>query len=343
MNDERTPPVISESEAVRFAQSFDGIVTRVGEEVFGKRDRIELAVVCLLAGGHLLIEDNPGVAKTSLARALAEAIGGDFARVQFTADLLPADIIGGLIYRAGKEEMEPRLGPVFTNVLLADEINRAAPRTQAALLEAMAESQVTIDGTAYELPDPFLCIATQNPVEMHGTYQLPEAQLDRFSMRLTLGYPDPATEVRAIGRRLAETGRRRPTKRPPVEPLDRIKAMIKLVGTVFVADTVREYVAAIAAETRGAAGQTHGISLGISPRGSITLARCAAVRAVSQGRTHVYAQDVRDLAVRVLAHRIITVGDDQDERTSAEQAIETVIAAVPMPAREPLRAMTPSV
>ncbi len=318
--------MIAEQQAAEFAEAFQNLVEQVARRVLGKEEQIRLAVTCLLAGGHLLIEDVPGVAKTTLAKAVAEAVGGDFRRIQFTPDLLPADVTGGLVYY--KDVMEPRKGPVFTNVLLADEINRAAPRTQSALLEAMAESQVTLDGKAYDLPDPFLCIATQNPVEMYGTYELPEAQLDRFTIRLHLGYPDVGTEARAIEQHFAGVSTRFPE---PGQSLERVRTLIRLARTVYLGPAVRGYIARIAAATRHDEGRARDITLGVSPRGSIALATCAMVLAASQKETWVTAQHVKLMAEPVLVHRLVMEGDPETERERAQAAVAGVLAAVRMP------------
>jgi len=320
--------MITEAQAAGFADTFDKLASQVAEYVLGKENQIRLAITCLLAGGHLLIEDVPGVAKTSLAKTLATSVGGTFRRVQFTPDLLPSDVTGGLVYQPSKGAMILRKGPVFTNVLLADEINRAAPRTQAALLEAMAEGQVSLDGEALPLPDPFLCIATQNPVEMYGTYQLPEAQLDRFTIRLELGYPDELSEARAIELQVSGPARRLAVQ---VQSLERIKEMTRLARTVYLAPSLRDYIARIAAATRKEQGRPHGISLGVSPRGSIALAACAMVLVASENRTWVTANDVKRLAQPVLAHRIVMDEDAAADRAGAEKAIATVLGLVKVP------------
>jgi MoxR-like ATPase len=323
------PRRIAESEAHAFAAAFEAVIESVTRDVFGKDDEIRLALTCLFSRGHLLLEDYPGVAKTSLAKALATAIGGSFGRIQFTADLLPSDVTGGSVYRQGAvQEFEFRPGPVFTNILLADEINRAAPRTQAALLEAMAEYQVTVEGTTRALSPPFVCIATQNPIEMYGTYALPEAQLDRFTMRLSLGYPDVADEARAIEWRMAGhvAGEVR-----NVLAADEFHRLTTLAGAVYVAPAARDYVARISAATRNEAGRSFGIRVGVSPRGSIALASCAAVRAAARGDVWVTDEDIVELAVPVLAHRIVLENGD-DERAAAEDLVRKVVDSVPLQA-----------
>jgi MoxR-like ATPase len=328
--------MIQKADAERFAATFDELAASVAGEVFGKDDQIRLALICLLSRGHLLIEDYPGVAKTSLARALGDAIGGTFRRIQFTADLLPADVTGGMIYKQRSEEFDFVRGPVFTNVLLADEINRAAPRTQAALLEAMGENQVTVQGRTWELEQPFVCIATQNPIEMYGTYALPEAQLDRFAVRMSLGYPDVDAESRAIARGTAD---HRPRSARQVLTTNGFNHLADLACSVHLAPAARDYVARIAAATRGTAGAEFGIRIGVSPRGSIALAACAAVSAVSRGAVFVTGDDIVDVAVPVLAHRILLMGDAEGDRGAAEEAVAKVVAAV----RPPKERLEPTV
>jgi MoxR-like ATPase len=327
--------MISEAEAASFADHFATLTAGVAAHIRGKHEQIELAVTCLLAGGHLLVEDVPGVAKTSLAKALAEVIGGEFKRVQFTADLLPSDVTGVRIFnRNGSSgDFHFEKGPVFTNILLGDEINRASPKTQAALLEVMAERQVTVAGRPVPVPDPFLCIGTQNPVEFYGTYSLPEAQLDRFTMRLSLGYPTVDQEAEVIVDNMAG---RRPGDSPPVSDPARVREQSAMTRKVHLAPTLLRYIAEIAAATRGTQGEQFDIRLGVSPRGSIALASCAAVRAASAGRVFATDDDVKDVAVPVLAHRL-TLGDAAEPSAPlAETVVEKVLAQVPVPRRRDL-------
>lgn len=285
----------------------------------GKPDVVELVLVCLLANGHLLLEDKPGLGKTTLAKALASGIGGRFARCQCTPDLLPSDITGFNIFNQGTHEFEFREGPVFSDVLLADEINRATPRTQSALLEAMAERQVTVDTRRYSLSRQFFVIATQNPVDQHGTYPLPEAQLDRFAMKLSVGYPAAADEVRmlqdAIGS--SQSG----SDDEPVLSIDQLTRIQESVAAVSVAPNVQNYLVRLAQETRRHAS----IALGLSPRGLLTWQRVAQARAWLSERTFVTPDDVQDVAEPVLSVRFGL------EPTEARAVIQEMIGQVPVP------------
>jgi MoxR-like ATPase len=259
----------------------------------GKQEAVRLSVVCLLARGHLLIEDVPGVGKTTLAQGLACAIDGGFHRLQFTSDMLPSDVLGVTIYNAHSEEFEFKPGPIFTNFLLADEINRTTPKTQSALLEAMNEGQVTIDGRPLPLPDPFMVIATQNPAEHHGTYPLPESQLDRFLMRLRIGYPDAASEREIL--------RQRPNgHRTAVMDKAALLEMQQAVQRITVNDAVADYLLAIVERTR----HHDSLDLGVSPRGSQALYRAAQAMAYLEGRAYAIPDDVKRLAVPVCSHRV---------------------------------------
>lgn len=272
--------------------------TNVESVIRGKAEVVHLCVVCLLAEGHLLIEDVPGTGKTTLVRALAGSVGASWGRVQFTPDLLPTDIAGATVWNAGTNVFEFRAGPVFAHFVIADEINRASPKTQSALLEVMEERHVTADGHAHAVPRPFLVAATQNPVEMDGTYRLPEAQLDRFLMRVSVGYPDVADEAAL----LTERTRNDPLEglRPVVE-VDQLQGAIEAVRDVAVTPALTQYVARVAARTRRSAE----LRLGVSPRGSLALVRASRALAAMQGRTYVVAEDVRALAVPVLTHRLL--------------------------------------
>ena len=292
----------------------------------GKPEVVRLAVVCLLARGHLLIEDVPGVGKTTLAQALARSVRCLFHRIQFTADMLPSDVLGVTIYNAHTREFEYKHGPVFTNFLLADEINRATPKTQSALLEAMNELQVSIDGRSYPLDPPFMVIATQNPVEHHGTYPLPESQMDRFLMRLRIGYPDPESErqilrgapARSLAAAEAVLGG---------DDVVRIQAQVQRVA---VDEAIVGYVLAIVGRTR----DHDGLSLGVSPRGAQALFRATQALALVEGRDYAIPDDVKRLAVPVLAHRVMV-----DSRTSfgtrgtdaAGRIIEEILTQVDVP------------
>lgn len=259
----------------------------------GKKEAVRLSVVCLLARGHLLIEDVPGVGKTTLAHGLARAIDGGFQRLQFTSDMLPSDVLGVTIYNAHSEQFEFKPGPIFTNFLLADEINRTTPKTQSALLEAMNEGQVTVDGRPMPLPDPFMVIATQNPAEHHGTYPLPESQLDRFLMRLRIGYPDASSE-REI---LRQTSNGHPA---PVMNQAALLDMQAAVQRIAVNDAVADYLLAIVERTR----HHESLDLGVSPRGSQALFRAAQAMAYLEGRTYAIPDDIKRLAIPVCSHRV---------------------------------------
>jgi len=280
--------------------------------------------VCLLAEGHLLLDDVPGVGKTSLARSLALALGLPWRRIQFTPDLMPSDVTGVSVYHEGARSFEFHPGPVFASVVLADEINRASPRTQSALLEAMEERSVTVDGVTHALPLPFLVIATQNPVDMAGTYPLPEAQLDRFLMRTSLGYPDLVSEVEILA---AHHAGARVTDVPAVLDATSLDALLAAAASVAVDPAVLEYMARVAATTR-----THpSVALGASPRGSIGLLRASRALALVRGRDFVTPGDVQELAVPVLAHRLVLRPDALGHGVDADDVIAEVIASVPAP------------
>ena len=316
------PPEPSLEIATKLAE----LETALGSAIRGKPEVVRLSVVCLLAGGHLLIEDVPGVGKTTLAQALARAVSCRFHRLQFTSDMLPSDVLGVTIYNVRTEAFEFKPGPIFSNFLLADEINRTTPKTQSALLEAMNESQVTIDGHSYSLPRPFMVIATQNPVEHHGTYPLPESQLDRFLMRLRIGYPDLASE-REILRRNA------PGAAPPPEVELSGEDAIQLQDAaqrVTVEDALVDYMLAIVEQTRS----HEALALGVSPRGSQALYRAAQALAMLEGRDYAIPDDVKRLAVPLFAHRVVI-----NTRTTlvqrrvevAERIIEDILSQVEVP------------
>src|SRR5579872_7103227 len=268
----------------------------LGSAIRGKAEVVRLSLVCLLARGHLLIEDVPGVGKTTLAQALARSVDSSFHRLQFTSDMLPSDVVGVTIYNVHSEAFEFKPGPIFTNFLLADEINRTTPKTQSALLEAMNERQVTIDGRSHVLPTPFMVIATQNPVEHHGTYPLPESQLDRFLMRLRIGYPDSASE-REILRNFAEPG----AVIDPVLSAEDVLPLQAMVHRVAVDESLVDYMLSIVEKTR-----THeSLALGVSPRGSQALYRAAQALALVEGRDYAIPDDIKRLAGPVFAHRVV--------------------------------------
>jgi MoxR-like ATPase len=292
----------------------------------GKQEAVELSLIALLARGHLLIEDVPGVGKTTLARALARAVGGELRRVQFTSDLLPSDVLGVSVYDQRSGEFVLRQGPVFANVLLADEINRASPRTQSALLEAMNEGQVSLDGQSMPLPDPFFVIATQNPQDFAGTFPLPESQLDRFIVRVRIGYPPPQVEQRLVLDGQTDTARDVPVVLDPA----RLVELQREVHRVSLDASLGSYLHALIAATRTAPS----LSLGASPRAAIALANAARARALLRGRTYCIADDIHDLAVPVLAHRVrlATHADGfMPTRDEAETTVREIVGRVPVP------------
>lgn len=292
---------------------------QVNALVLGKPQEVRLAFVALLAGGHVLIEDLPGLGKTTLAHALAATLGLGFQRVQFTSDLLPADVVGVSIYDAGSRSFEFHPGPVFSNILLADEINRAPPRTQSALLEAMAEQQVTIDGTTRALPSPFFVIATQNPVDLSGTYPLPDSQLDRFLLRLSMGYPSADAE------RALLTGEDRRSLIANARPMlqeDEVLALQRSVSGVHASEALIGYVQALLTRSR----QHPGVRIGLSPRAGLALLRAARAHALLLGRNHVLPDDVQTLFVPLASHRLVGDGDAGD----GTQLAKSVLLAVPV-------------
>ncbi len=311
-------------EVALFADRFEGVVANVEQAIQGKADAIRLALVCLLAEGHLLIEDVPGVGKTMLAKALARSIDGTVRRVQFTPDLLPSDITGVSAYNQERREFEFKPGPVFANIVVGDEINRASPKTQSALLECMEERHVTVDGTTYHLESPFMVIATQNPVEMEGTYPLPEAQRDRFTARISIGYPTAAAELEMLDTH----GSSSPLDqlKPVAAALD-VRDLIHAVRGVLVSSQVKEYIIALAAATRAAPE----LRLGASPRSALHLLRASRARAALDGRDYVIPDDIQALAVPVLAHRLLPTAGALDERKQPEQVVAKLVAELPLP------------
>ena len=317
---------VLESEAEEFARNFNSLVSNVERVLRGKTQVVRLALSCLVAEGHLLIEDVPGIGKTSLAKAIAESIDGTWARVQFTPDLLPTDVTGVQIFNRRTNEFEFRPGAVFANVVLADEINRASPKTQAALLEVMQEYQVTVDGRSYPVPYPFIVVATQNPIEHEGTYNLPEAQLDRFLMRISIGYPDRVAEMEVID---LAVGRRKPTTLAPVVTTADIERMASVVDRVFISPAVRQYIVSVARATR----ELPQLRLGVSPRGAIALTKASKAVAAADGRPFVTADDVRAVVPSVLAHRMIVSPEAELAGINANDLLERVIKSVPVPKR----------
>ena len=292
----------------------------------GKPQVVELALNAFLARGHVLIEDVPGVGKTTLARALAKAVGGDMRRVQFTSDLLPSDILGVSVYDQRRGEFTLRRGPIFANVLLADEINRASPRTQSALLEAMNDGQVSLDGTTIPLPEPFLVVATQNPQDFAGTFPLPESQLDRFMVRIRIGYPPPHIETRLLHEPEAD----RVAAVPSVLDPKALVALQREVDHVALDSALGTYLQALVTATRS----TPALALGASTRGGMNLSRAARSRALLHGRTYCIADDIHDLAVPLLAHRVRLAAHAEGyvpTREEAEATLRDIVARVPVP------------
>jgi len=304
------------------------VVAAIGRVVAGKDDVLQRVFAGILANGHILIEDYPGLAKTLIARLLAQALDLRFRRIQFTPDLLPSDITGSFLYDQREARFEFRHGPVFTNLLLGDEINRDTPKTQSALLEAMQESQVTVEGQSFPLEPPFLVIATQNPIELEGTYPLPEAQLDRFLVRVAVGYPDPAAEQEILRRR-----RERRTDAatvPTIIARDELVAMQAALEDVFVSDAVERYIVALVIATR----TDHRVALGASPRGSLALLKLARAEAALGGREFVLPDDVKAVAVGALAHRLVLKPELWVSKTTASHVVEDLLREVPAPAAE---------
>jgi len=320
----RDADLMSIEEAGQFATLFDRLVRGVEEVVLGKQHVIRLAFTALFSEGHLLLEDVPGTGKTSLARAIAQSVRGTSNRVQFTPDLLPGDITGVSIFDQRTATFEFHRGPVFANIVLADEINRASPKTQSALLEVMEEGQVTADGVTHQVAGPFMVIATQNPIEQAGTYRLPEAQLDRFLMKTSIGYPDQAATVRI----LEGAGRRAHDSRvAPVLSAESVVEVAALARTVFVDATINDYVARLVDATRNSPE----VRLGASVRGALALIRTAKTYAASQGRHYVTPDDVKALAEPVLAHRLLLDAEAEFDGVSASSVIGRILVETPPP------------
>jgi MoxR-like ATPase len=301
------------------------VIDEVGKAVVGKRQVLERVMLAILCNGHVLFEDYPGLAKTMMANCFAQASGLSFKRVQFTPDLMPADITGTYILDRSSGEFKLRKGPVFTNLLLADEINRAPPKTQAALLEAMQERQVTLEGESLQLPRPFLVLGTQNPIEYEGTYPLPEAQIDRFLIRTSVGYPNLEEEREVLRRRRARM--REEVSLAKVCSAERIVEMQEVVERIHVQDVIEEYIVTIVAATR----RHPQVELGASPRGSLALMRLSAACAALRGRDFVLPDDVKEVAVPALAHRLILAADPWIRGVKPQAVVEEVLKEVPVP------------
>ena len=300
----------------------------LGRVIVGKTAVLQQRLAGVLANGHILIEDYPGLAKTLIARLVAQTLDLDFKRIQFTPDLLPSDITGSFLFDQRRGVFEYRRGPIFTNLLLADEINRATPKTQSALLEAMQEAQVTVEGERFVLESPFLVIATQNPIDLEGTYALPEAQLDRFLMRLSVGYPDPDEEVEILARRRQR--REDAVAVAPVISRADLLAMQASLEDVHVAPVIERYIVDLVQSTRA----DHRVALGASPRGTLALLKLARARAALERRDFVLPDDVKAIAIPALAHRLVLKPELWAARVSAPQVVEGILAQVPAPVPE---------
>jgi len=307
-----------------FAQRFDELARNVELFIRGKPEVIRMALVCMMAEGHLLIDDVPGVGKTSLAKAISQSIDGSMRRIQFTPDLLPSDVTGVQVYDAGKREFVFHPGAVFANIVLGDEINRASPKTQSALLEVMAERQVTVDSIPYLVPRPFIVIATQNPVEHGGTYDLPEAQLDRFMMRTSIGYPDHEAECEVV---VNGARGQTPEQLQAVMTTSEMEQMTQVASQVYLAPAITSYIVTITAATRSLPE----LRLGVSPRGSLAVAQAAQAYAAAQGRSFVTADDVKAMVPLVLGHRTILRPEAELQGRTAAELLQTILTSVPVP------------
>jgi MoxR-like ATPase len=322
-------PVAQTSSPGTFAQIFDTIVANVAKVIHGKEEPIRLALVCLLSEGHLLLEDVPGVGKTTLAKALARSFDLECRRIQFTPDLLPSDVTGVSVYDRGSGSFSFRPGPVFANVVIGDEINRASPKTQSALLEAMQERQVTIDATTHLLPSPFLVIGTQNPIEHEGTYPLPESQLDRFLLRIRMGYPDREAELVMLESSVA--GASDADTLPVVADARTVPSMVEAARRVHTAAALRGYFIDLAAATRSHPA----LALGMSPRATLALQAAARTLAASEGRDYVIPDDIKTLFVPVVEHRLVLSPEAVVSGIELREVLSDILRAVPVPSGRP--------
>ncbi len=319
-----------DNEVVRAQQLVEEIIGNIEKVIVGKRKAVELAVIAVISQGHLLIEDAPGVGKTMLARSLAKSINCTFKRIQFTPDMLPSDITGVTVYNQKAADFEFRPGPIMAHIVLADEINRATPKVQSALLEPMEERQITVDGNTCKMPVPFHVLATQDPIEYEGIFPLPEAQLDRFLLKISLGYPSLADEIVIMERQqhshpIEQLG--------PVTDASEVVMLQETVKNIYVDNLVKQYIASVVEATR----HHHSIYLGASPRGSLALFRTAQARTLMQGRNYVLPDDIKALAEPVLAHRLILPSTDRAQDTSGRASIAEILETVPVPGALPSR------
>jgi MoxR-like ATPase len=311
-------------ETTASAETVRGLIDNLARVLHAPDETLQLCVLSLISEGHLILEDFPGVGKTMLAKALARSLDVSFSRMQFTPDLLPSDVTGVNVFNQRSNEFEFRPGPVFANLLLVDEINRASPKTQAALLECMQEQQVTIDGVSYELARPFMVMATQNPIEYEGTYPLPEAQLDRFTMRISIGYPPLSEEAKMLTEQTAD---------PPIDALEPVASAAEAVAlsdeakAIFVEESLNRYVVALLRATRGDSR----LYLGASPRAGIALLRVAKARALAAGRSFLEPDDVKAVAVAVLAHRLILAPEARSSGLTGERIVQETLEKTPVP------------
>ena len=317
--------VVASGDSVQVDERIEKLSKNMNSVVFGKPKVVETVIIALLAGEHVLLEDVPGVGKTLIGKALCKSIAGDFCRLQFTPDLLPSDIVGSSIYNSANSEFTFDRGPIFNNIVLGDEINRAPPRTQSALLEAMSDGQVSVDGKTHELPDPFMVIATQNPFEFEGTYVLPESQLDRFLVRISVGYPAIENERMVLDQ---HRGGQPVDSLEPAITLEDIKHLKSLAQEVKVDDSIRDYILEVANKTRN----SEELVTGVSTRGALLWYRASQAAALVRGRDFVVTDDVKDFAIAVLAHRVMGKGYIQGSaRTTIESTVQRIVDDVPVP------------